>query len=100
MLAQNVFDMYNPNWNGLINCNKKMCIRDRFQDGSVGILDLLVSAGLAPSKAEGRRLVQQGGISVNEEKVMDPTARIPADLFAKGDVIVKKGKKVFHKVTK
>ena len=71
-----------------------------FQDGSVGILDLLVSAGLAPSKAEGRRLVQQGGISVNEEKVMDPTARIPADLFAKGDVIVKKGKKVFHKVTK
>ena len=71
-----------------------------FQDGSVGILDLLVSTGLAPSKAEGRRLVQQGGISVNEEKVMDPTARIPADLFAKGDVIVKKGKKVFHKVTK
>ncbi len=71
-----------------------------FQDGSAGILDLLVSAGLAPSKAEGRRLVQQGGISVNEEKVMDPTARIPADLFAKGDVIVKKGKKVFHKVTK
>ncbi len=69
-----------------------------FQEGTIGILDLLIAAGLAPSKAEGRRLVQQGGISVNEQKVSDPMARISADLFDKGEVIVKKGKKVFHKV--
>lgn len=71
---------------------------DLFQEGTIGILDLLVTSGLAPSKAEGRRLVQQGGISVNEQKISDPTARIPADLFDRGEVIVKKGKKVFHKV--
>ena len=69
-----------------------------FQEGTIGILDLLIAAGLAPSKAEGRRLVQQGGISVNEQKVSDPMARISADLFDKGEVIVKKGKKVFHTV--
>ena len=74
--------------------------QELFQDGSVGILDLLVATGLAPSKSEGRRLVQQGGISVNEEKIVDPTARIPAEKFAQGDIIVKKGKKVFHKVKK
>ncbi len=71
---------------------------DLFQEGTIGILDLLVTSGLAPSKAEGRRLVQQGGISVNEQKISDPTARIPADLFDRGEVILKKGKKVFHKV--
>lgn len=71
---------------------------DLFQEDTIGILDLLVTSGLAPSKAEGRRLVQQGGISVNEQKISDPTARIPADLFDRGEVIVKKGKKVFHKV--
>ena len=70
-----------------------------FNEGTIGILDILVAAGLAPSKAEGRRLVQQGGISVNDEKVTDPTARISEELF-QNDVIVKKGKKVFHKVTK
>lgn len=69
-----------------------------FQEGTIGILDLLLAAGLVPSKAEGRRLVQQGGISVNEEKMSDPMARISADLFDRGEVIVKKGKKVFHKV--
>ena len=72
---------------------------DLFNDGTIGILDVLVAAGLAPSKAEGRRLVQQGGISVNDEKVTDPTARLSEALF-QNDVIVKKGKKVFHKVTK
>ena len=70
---------------------------DLFNDGTIGILDVLVAAGLAPSKAEGRRLVQQGGISVNDEKVTDPTARFSEALF-QNDVIVKKGKKVFHKV--
>lgn len=73
---------------------------DLFQDGSVGVLDILVAAGLAPSKAEGRRLVQQGGISVDEENVTDPMARIPEGAFAKGEIIVKKGKKIFHKITK
>ena len=67
-------------------------------ENGIGILDALVAAGLAPSKGEARRLVQQGGISVDGEKVSDPTAMIPTDALRAG-VVVKKGKKVFHKVT-
>ena len=70
-----------------------------FTDGAIGVLDLLVKTGVAPSKAEARRLVQQGGISVDDNKVEDPAACLAlADLQA-GHKIIKKGKKVFHKVT-
>jgi tyrosyl-tRNA synthetase len=65
------------------------------QDGAMGLLNILVKTGLAPSVSEARRLVQQGGISVNDAKVTDPRAMIKLD----GEIIVKKGKKVFHKVT-
>jgi tyrosyl-tRNA synthetase len=68
---------------------------DKLTDGAINILELLVDTGLAPTKSEGRRLVQQGGISVNSEKVTEPKAMIAID----GEVILKKGKKVFHKVT-
>ena len=64
------------------------------QDGGIGILTLMVKAGLCASNGEARRLVQQGGVSVNNEKVTDPKAIIPLD----GETIIKKGKKVFHKV--
>ena len=67
---------------------------ENLSDGEIGILDLLVLSGLAPSKGEGRRLVQQGGISVNDEKITDPNLKIAIS----DSVIIKKGKKVFHKV--
>ena len=67
-------------------------------DGKIGVLDLLVKTGLAPSKGEARRLVQQGGISVDDEKVTDIAAAVEKGQFEKGHVILKKGKKVFHKV--
>ena len=67
-------------------------------DGQVGILDLLVKAGLAASKGEGRRLVQQGGVSVNEAKVGDIAASFTEDQLKEG-LVVKKGKKVFHKIS-
>ena len=63
------------------------------EDGKMGILTLLVKCGLCPSNGEARRLVTQGGVSVNDEKVTDPKAAI--DLS--DAVIIKKGKKVFHK---
>lgn len=69
---------------------------DDLNDGKIGILTLLVKAGLASSNGEGRRLVQQGGVSVNDEKITDPSAQIAID----GEVIIKKGKKVFHKIIK
>ena len=69
---------------------------DDFTDGKIGILTMLVKAGLAASNGEGRRLVQQGGISVNDAKVTDPASAYTAEDFA-CDFILKKGKKVFNK---
>ncbi|MFV0352253.1 MAG: tyrosine--tRNA ligase [Oscillospiraceae bacterium] len=65
-------------------------------EGSVGLLELMVACGLCPSKGEARRLVQQGGVSVDEVKIEDPAHRITKEELEKG-VIIKKGKKVFHK---
>ena len=62
-------------------------------NGEIGILALLVKCGLAPSNGEARRLVQQGGISVDGEKISDPKQMIKID----DSVVIKKGKKVFHK---
>ncbi len=66
------------------------------EDNKIGILTLLVKTGLTASNGEGRRLVQQGGISINDEKITDPTAKIDFS----SEVIIKKGKKVFHKAVK
>ncbi|MBP5362746.1 MAG: tyrosine--tRNA ligase [Ruminococcus sp.] len=63
-------------------------------DGAMGILNILVKSELAPSISEARRLVQQGGITVDDEKVSDPKAMIKLDK----EVIVRKGKKAFKKV--
>lgn len=68
------------------------------QAGSLSILDALVACGLAPSKGEARRLIQQGGISLDGEKVADPTTTLAAGALAKG-IVIKKGKKVYHKIT-
>ena len=65
----------------------------------MGILDVMVTAGLAASKGEARRLVQQGGVSVNDGKVTDPAATLSDVDFADGAAIIKKGKKVYHKIT-
>ena len=70
---------------------------DQFEGGQIGVLSLLVACGLAPSKGEARRLVQQGGVSVNNEKVADVNAVLAQELFAGDGVIIKKGKKVFHR---
>ena len=66
---------------------------DDLTDGAIGLLTLLVKAELAPSVSEARRLVQQGGITVNDEKMSDPKAQIKLE----GEVIVRKGKKAFKK---
>ena len=68
-----------------------------FTDDEIAILDLLKKCSLIPSNKEGRRLIEQGGISVDDEKVTDVYAKISKQSFEKGYVIIKKGKKVFHK---
>ena len=72
---------------------------DLDENGSIQVADLLVKTELAPSKAEAKRLIKQGGISVNDEKVTAFDAALTKEDFAKGEIIIKKGKKVFHKVT-
>lgn len=69
-----------------------------FTDGAILVPDLLRKAGLVSSKGEARRLIDQGGVSIDDEKITSVTAAVPAAQFEKGHVIVKKGKKVFHKV--
>ena len=73
---------------------------DAFNDGKIGILDVMLVAGLIPSKGEGRRLVQQGGVSVNDVKVSDPQQMFCESDFEGDGIVIKKGKKVFHKVVK
>ena len=68
-----------------------------FADGEIGILDLMKKCGLIPSNGEGRRLIQQGCVSVDDEKVTDVYAKVAKSDFEKGYVVIKKGKKVYHK---
>ncbi len=68
------------------------------EDGKITVLSLMIKAGMIKSNGEGRRLIQQGGISVNDEKITDVFTAVTADEL-KDSVIVKKGKKVFHKFT-
>ena len=69
---------------------------DQLTDGKIAILDLMLACQLIPSKGEGRRLVQQGGVMVNEEKVESIDASYTAEQLKEG-LKIRKGKKVYHK---
>ncbi len=69
---------------------------DSFKDGKIEVLELLVQCKLAATRGEGKRLIQQGGVSIDEVKVTEPFASIEIT----DSVIIKKGKKVFHKAVK
>lgn len=68
-----------------------------FKDG-MDILSLLTTAGIAPSRAEGRRLVQQGGIKVAEEKIESIEHKVKLTDFTNNELLIQKGKKVFHNI--
>ena len=67
-------------------------------DAGIPVLELLVQVDLVPSKGEGRRLIQQNGLSINGEKVSDANLVIDASYFTDDEMVIKKGKKVFLKV--
>ena len=69
-----------------------------FTDGKIGVLDLLLAAGVVPSKGEGRRLIAQRGITAAGAVVEDPMQSYAAEEFSSGEFIVKKGKKVFVRI--
>ena len=70
---------------------------DDFGGGSIDVLTLLVKCGLAASKGEARRLVQQGGVSVNDEKVAAIETTFGCEQFTGDGVVIRKGTKVFHR---
>ena len=70
--------------------------QDVLTDGQIAVLDLMVACKLIPTKSEGRRLIQQGGVFVNDEKVASIDVKFSAEQLAAG-VKIRKGKKVFHK---
>ena len=72
---------------------------DDFTDGEITVLDMMLKANMIKSKGEGRRLIDQGGVSVNDEKINGALTALKMTDFDK-DIIVKKGKKMFHKFTK
>mgnify|MGYP000167577010 CR=1 FL=1 len=72
--------------------------KDDLTDGKIAVNDILFKAGMTKSKGEGRRLIEQGGVSVNDKKVVSAVETVCADDFSDGSIIVKKGKKVFYKI--
>ena len=71
---------------------------DDLRDGTVDILGLLVKSSLAASRAEARRNVEQGGVSVNGEKVADARKSFTLEEIAAGDFVLRRGKKKFCKI--
>ena len=68
------------------------------ENGTIDVLGMLVVSGLCASRGEARRLVQQGGVTVDEKKVDSIDARFAREQFADGGLIVRKGKKAYHKL--
>lgn len=62
-------------------------------------LDILLELELIKTKSEGRRLIDQAGITINDEKLSDPYAKAAAEDFAQGHALLRKGKKIYHKLT-
>jgi tyrosyl-tRNA synthetase len=66
--------------------------------GGMSVLPLLTKCGLIPSASEGRRLITQGGIKINEQKIESHDVVINKENFIDGYLMIQKGKKVFHRV--
>lgn len=62
------------------------------------VLDIIAETKIVPSKAEGRRLIQQGGLSLNGEKVTDVTRTLNEEDIQDGSALIKRGKKNYHKI--
>ena len=72
----------------------------KIDDINISIVDAIILAGIAPSKGQARTLINQGGISLNDEKISDINYKLSDKDFSNGYAILKKGKKIFHKLEK
>ncbi len=78
------------------NMPSTVLAEDRFESGKIGVLNLLTACGLCASNGEARRLVQQGGVTVNDKKA-EVTDVYDREDFSGDGVVIKKGKKIFHR---
>ena len=72
----------------------------KLEDVNISILDALVQTGIAPSKGQAKTLIAQGGVTLNDNKVEDITYKLSEEDFKEGYAILRKGKKVYHKLEK
>jgi len=72
--------------------------KDRLSDEEIGLVTLMREVGLAASNGEAFRAIQQGGVAINGEKVTDPKKILKEDDFPDGSLLIKKGKKTYHRV--
>ena len=72
-------------------------VNDDFGGGAINVMTLLVKCGLCASRGEARRLVQQGGVTVNDAKVSSIDDSYGCELFTGDGLVIRKGKKVFHR---
>ena len=70
----------------------------KIENANISILDAIITCDIAPSKGQARTLINQGGISLNDEKVSDVNYVLSDSDFKDGYAIIKKGKKIFHKL--
>ena len=71
---------------------------DDFQDGSVDLISMLVKTGLVPTRSEGRRAIEQGGVSIDGEKITDIRYTVSKESIPENGLVLKRGKKKFHKI--
>lgn len=69
-----------------------------FIEDKISVIDLLMKAKLTPSKGEARRLINQGGVSIDGKKILSISEIVTTSQFEKGYIVIKKGKKVYHKI--
>ena len=82
------------------NGNAENMPTTKIDDTNISIVDALVLTGIAPSKGQARTLISQGGITLNDEKIDDINYKLSDDDFKEGYAIIRKGKKIYHKIEK
>ena len=82
------------------NGNAENMPTTKIDDTNISIVDALVLTGIAPSKGQARTLISQGGVTLNDQKIDDINFRLSDSDFENGYVIIKKGKKIYHKIEK
>ena len=82
------------------NGNAENMPTTKIDDTNISIVDALVLTGIAPSKGQARTLISQGGVTLNDQKIDDINFKLSDSNFENGYAIIKKGKKIYHKIEK